>query len=726
MEMYGQTPSECLDFASVAPTPELAISMRTRLPSSLVVFVVRRAALLRQLWDGSSSADSPGVQVLVLIAHMLGCLASLFATQMALPPDGGDDDNDDETSALRERLDAAPFYAALRCQNDALVAPLVHALLTGFVEFSSITTTATTTSTTSTDTTTATTTTTTTTNEPTSIPALGNEQALESGMSRENDRELSWYPNLFSVRPVSLGEAVVDVGRSLLNVVAFPVRLVFQGARAVFYTHRIGDIEVILPTAMADAFRRRDPTGSTVAAALSDVFAALLVALVHPTASRGHTPFRAALCALADSHFAAPPPAPSSSLAFAQTDYPALFAALSAPTTALTHAPLRTLLLYFLLEGNRGFREYVYARPDCETLLLPLLHQLYLHTPVCPPQSGDEGEEDGDEGEESASTSSAATTSSASEGQRDESQHEYAVLLTTILHILSEDAAFARGIHAVQLTGGVPWYTEAYLPRTTLGGLLVLVLVRLLAGNLRYARDPFLHTSCVATLSNLAPHFVDLPPLPASRLVKFVGVIHRRCCFLKTASSSSSKDKEEEEEEDDSSAALTTYRGFLRAQLLIVLNALRCGLERNPNIVYALLQEQSVFAALAADPDYAELAQPLCAIAAYFAAPPPAASTDTDAASAPAPAEMPLTDVLRTVVQRAPACRTALALTPAAPEAYDYAEDAQGAWHFFEALAWRAVVGARAVPFSPTLVRLFPVPGVRNAPSLSRNSDDVV
>ena len=87
---------------------------------------------------------------------------------------------------------------------------------------------------------------------------------------------------------------------------------------------------------------------------------------------------------------------------------------------------------------------------------------------------------------------------------------------------------------------------------------------------------------------------------------------------------------------------------------------------------------------------------------------------------------MPPTDVLRTVVQRAPACRIALALTPAAPEAYDYAEDAQGAWHFFEALAWRAVVGARAVPISPTLVRLFPVPGVRNALSLSRNSYDVV
>lgn len=734
LETYGQTPGECLDFASVAPTPELAISMRTRLPSSLAVFVVRRAALLRQLWDSSSDADAPGVQVLVLVAHMLVCLASLFATQMALPADTAAD------SPACARLDAAAVYAALRCQGDALVAPTVHALLSGFVVFAGIAAASSSVAAAPAAPAPAST-------EPASaVPAataLASASASASepagpttagGAAGGGDRELSWYPNLFSVRPVSLGEAVVDVGRSLFHVVSFPVRLVFQGARAVFYTHRLSDIEVILPTAMADAFRRRDTTGTAVAAALADVFAALLVTLVHPTASAGHAPFRAALCALADSHFASPPP--QQQQAFAQIDYPALFNALagasasgsaSGTTAAAVHMPLRMLLLYFLLEGNRGFREYVYARPDCETLLLPLLHELYVHTPVGVSQDTDEDaeEEEGD----SSSAPGDARDAGAGEEAADSAQHQYAVLLTTILHMLSEDAAFARGVHAVPLAGGVPWYRDAYLPRTTLGGLLVLVLLRVLARNLRYARDAFLHTGCVATLANLAPHFVDLPALPATRLVRFVGVVHRHCCFLKTtaaAASSSSPDGRDDEDEDET---LTTFRGFLRAQLRIVLDALRCGLEHNPNIVYAVLQEQPVFAALAADPAYAALAQPLCDIAAYFAAPAPGTSSSSAAAAAASPeGAAAAADVLRTVVQRAPACRAALGLVPAAPEAYGYAEDAHGAWHFFEALAWRAVVAARAVPFSPALVRLFAVPGAppRTTAGAPANSEEAV
>ena len=36
-----------------------------------------------------------------------------------------------------------------------------------------------------------------------------------------------------------------------------------------------------------------------------------------------------------------------------------------------------TLLLYTLLHGSKSFQEYVLVRSDPETLLLPLLQQLY-------------------------------------------------------------------------------------------------------------------------------------------------------------------------------------------------------------------------------------------------------------------------------------------------------------------------------------------------------------
>jgi hypothetical protein len=53
---------------------------------------------------------------------------------------------------------------------------------------------------------------------------------------------------------------------------------------------------------------------------------------------------------------------------------PAAPAALPAPAP---HTEASTLLLYTLLHGSRSFQEYVLVRSDPETLLLPLLQQLY-------------------------------------------------------------------------------------------------------------------------------------------------------------------------------------------------------------------------------------------------------------------------------------------------------------------------------------------------------------
>lgn len=41
------------------------------------------------------------------------------------------------------------------------------------------------------------------------------------------------------------------------------------------------------------------------------------------------------------------------------------------------HSEASTLLLYTLLHGSRSFQEYVLVRSDPETLLLPVLQQLY-------------------------------------------------------------------------------------------------------------------------------------------------------------------------------------------------------------------------------------------------------------------------------------------------------------------------------------------------------------
>ncbi|XP_028053931.1 dymeclin-like [Camellia sinensis] len=146
------------------------------------------------------------------------------------------------------------------------------------------------------------------------------------------------------------------------------------------------------------------------------------------------------------------------------------------------------LLLYSLVHGNSNFLEYVLVRTDLDTLLMPMLETLY----------------------------------NASKGT---SNQIYMVLI--ILLVLSQDSSFNASIHKLMLPS-VPWYQERLLHQTSLGSLMIIILIRTVNYNLSKLRDIYLHTNCLAILANMAPHVHRLSAYASQRLVSLFDMLSRK------------------------------------------------------------------------------------------------------------------------------------------------------------------------------------------------------
>ncbi|XVF66613.1 hypothetical protein PTKIN_Ptkin10aG0051100 [Pterospermum kingtungense] len=146
------------------------------------------------------------------------------------------------------------------------------------------------------------------------------------------------------------------------------------------------------------------------------------------------------------------------------------------------------LFLYSLVQGNSDFLEYVLVRTDMDTLLMPILETLY-------------------------------------NASRRTSNQIYMLLI--ILLILSQDSSFNSSIHKMILPG-VPWYKEHLLHQTSLGSLMVIILIRTVQYNLSKLRDVYLHTTCLATLANMAPHVHRLSAYASQRLVNLFHMLSRK------------------------------------------------------------------------------------------------------------------------------------------------------------------------------------------------------
>ena len=103
-----------------------------------------------------------------------------------------------------------------------------------------------------------------------------------------------------------------------------------------------------------------------------------------------------------------------------------------------------TLLLYTLLHQNPLFRTHILASSDAEMIVLPILKTLY---------------------------------------NAPESSNHHIYMSLIVLLILSEDDLFNTSVHDITMKS-VEWYTERSLHDISLGGLLILVVIRTIQYNM--------------------------------------------------------------------------------------------------------------------------------------------------------------------------------------------------------------------------------------------------
>ncbi|RZB44008.1 dymeclin-like isoform X1 [Glycine soja] len=246
------------------------------------------------------------------------------------------------------------------------------------------------------------------------------------------------------------------------------------------------------------------------------------------------------------------------------------------------------LLLYSLLQGNSAFLEYVLVRTDLDALLMPILEALY----NAPSRTANQ-----------------------------------IYMLLIILLILSQDSSFNASIHKLILTG-VPWYKERLFHQTSLGSLMVIILIRTVQYNLSKLRDVYLQTTCLATLANMAPHVHRLSAYASQRLVSLFDMLSRK--YNKLAERRDNKlhiakgnSVEGNNLVEDmillvQSTELHIYTDFLRLVLEIINAILTYALPRNPEVVYAIMHRQEVFQPFKNHPRFNELIDNIYTVLDFF------------------------------------------------------------------------------------------------------------
>ncbi|XP_022911837.2 dymeclin [Onthophagus taurus] len=303
----------------------------------------------------------------------------------------------------------------------------------------------------------------------------------------------------------------------------------------------------------------------------------LLMLILTNHCSTQNNPYRQCLFSCLNSQDNNPIP-PTKAPSVFKIDYNQLFFTLC----KRANGDAATLLLYLLLHRNPAFKTHLLARIDLDQLVIPVLKTLY-------------------------------------NAPNSNSHHIYMSLI--ILLILSEDDAFNRSVHETKLKS-IPWYNERNLSEVSLGGLLVLVVIRTIQYNMLKMRDKYLHTNCLAALANMSAQFRDLHPYVSQRLVSLFETLAKKYQKL------SLRLKENHHNEttinismDDGGEAeqdLSVLEEVIRMVLEIFNSCLTNQLSNNPNLVYTLLYKKDIFEPFKKNPAFQDIVQNIETVIEYF------------------------------------------------------------------------------------------------------------
>jgi len=222
------------------------------------------------------------------------------------------------------------------------------------------------------------------------------------------------------------------------------------------------------------------------------------------------------------------------------------------------------LLLYILIHENESFKNYVLSKTDIDRLVLPILKIL-------------------------------------SRPEKNSSHHLYMTLV--VLLILTEDDSFCAQINEVVLKKvDLEFYNEdqatANIVETiNFSSLVQLVLMRVIQFNLSRVKDQYLHTNCLAALSNVGMRLKGIHRRVSQRFLNLITIISKRL---------------------DISNDEANHVAILKTLLDIINACLNQSLEQNLELVYHLLHQRASINRLRSIPGLAELVDNIELVIGFF------------------------------------------------------------------------------------------------------------
>ena len=87
-----------------------------------------------------------------------------------------------------------------------------------------------------------------------------------------------------------------------------------------------------------------------------------------------------------------------------------------------------------------------------------------------------------------------------------------------ILIVLSLDEAFCLNIQKIRIQSP-QWFTERTLREASLGGLLLLIVFKIMIQNLTKFHDTHIHSAAIAIICNMGPSIIEMETTVAQKFI---------------------------------------------------------------------------------------------------------------------------------------------------------------------------------------------------------------
>ncbi|ORX39475.1 hypothetical protein BCR32DRAFT_288534 [Anaeromyces robustus] len=213
-----------------------------------------------------------------------------------------------------------------------------------------------------------------------------------------------------------------------------------------------------------------------------------------------------------------------------------------------------SLLLYQLISQNASFRSFILSKIDPELLLLPLLQTLYC-----------------------------------SFKEKIDFNKIYTLLITLL--IMSQDEIYTETLQRIEINNP-SWFMDNNLKIISLSNFTLLILFKVIQINLGKYKDIYLHSNCLAILTNLAIKMDNIHYYSAQKLVGLLDLVQKK--YFKMMKVNQDKITDNKEEIEEKNVENKINEDLIMLLLEIINSCLLNSLKTNLQLVYSVMREKYV------------------------------------------------------------------------------------------------------------------------------------